>query len=263
MTGFEQGFADTERAAASTVKSAANVARAARALERAAKTGSINAIRRSQSDLTAALRALTEEVDAAAQAWPFQPEEEEAYLQEHFAAELRQVAAGQGLDIHERDRRLIAHPSIVSVLAAGRAVRIDKKQVSTIRPSHLASLLLRNQDKPPRFNSGVFLESLHSAYKMLTRGRSTAGQPKRAAAPAVPLSNIYEALTLMPGQSREYSRMEFAQDLYRLDTDDRKETQSGAQLHFHTGRQSNITFVAPDGRPITYYNIVFTEPSNE
>ena len=151
----------------------------------------------------------------------------------------------------------------MSVLAAGRSVRIDKKQVSTIRPSHLVSLLLKNQDKPARFNSRTFLESLHSAYKMLARGRSTTGQPERAPAPAVPLANIYEAFTLMPGQSREYSRTDFARDLYRLDTDGPKETRSGEQLHFHTGRQSNITFVAPDGRPLTYYNVVFTEPSNE
>ena len=96
MIGFEQGFSDAEKAAASTVKSAGGVVRAARALERAAKTGSINAIRRSQSELNIALQALTQEVETTAQAWPFQPEEEEAYLQEHFAAELRQVAARQG-----------------------------------------------------------------------------------------------------------------------------------------------------------------------
>ncbi len=259
MTGFEQGFADTEQAAASTVKSAGAAVRAARALERAAKTGSINAIRRSQSDLDSALRALMQEVKNATQAWPFQPEEEISYLQEHFAAELRQVAAGNGLDIHERDRQLIAHPSIVSVLPASRAVRVDRKQVSTIRPSHLVSRLLSNQNKPARHNSGAFLEAVYAAYKMRTDHQLREGRSPSGVGPAVPLSAIYEALTLMPGTGREYSRTDFARDLYRLDTEGPKVTRNRKQLHFHSGRQSTIAFVAPDGHLLTYHNIAFSE----
>ena len=259
MTGFEQGFADTERSAASTVKSAANVARAARSLERAAKTGSINAIRRSQSDLTAALRALTEEVDAAAQAWPFQPYDEEEYLRNGFAGELRQVAKEDGLDIHERDEQLIAHPSILQIVPGNRAVRIDKRQVSTIRPRHLVSLLLANQKKQPRFNSGTFLEALYSAYRMRTAGQSRANPLGTGAAPAVPLAAIYDTFTVMPGSNREYSRTDFARDLYRLDTGGPQATRSGARLHFHSGRQSRIAFVDPSGHVITYHSIAFLE----
>lgn len=255
MTGFEDAFAATENAAASTAKSAADVARLARALEKAAKTGNIAALRRARAELNAALATLAQQVDHATQAWPFQPPEEEAYLRESFAGELRQVAASQGLDIHQQDERLVAHPAIVRVLPGSRAVRIDRKQASTIRPSHLVSLLLANQQKPAKFSGGNFLEAIHTAYGMLTRGQT-------GLAPVIPLANIYELLTVMPGSSREYSRTDFARDLYRLDTEGPKQTRSGALLTFHSGRRSNITFVAPDGHQLTYYNVAFQEVSN-
>ena len=262
MVGFEQGFADTEKAAASTLKSTSDVARAARALERAAKTGSINSIRRSQADLNEALRALTQEVDNAAQSWPFRPDEEESYLQEQFAGELRQAAASQSLDIYEHDGRLIAHPSVIRILPANRAVRIDRKQASTIRPSYLVSELLKKQNAPARSGGRNILEAMYKSYQMLVGGLSPLHRLEAGHSQAVPLSRIYDALTLMPGTGRDYSRTDFARDLYGLETVGPKETRSGAQVHFYGGRQSNISFVAPSGNIITYHNVAFTEAGN-
>ena len=184
---------------------------------------------------------------------------EESYLKEHFSSELRQVAASQGMEIHERDEQLIAHPSIVRVAPDRRAVRIDRKQVSAIRPTYLAALLRANQQKPARFNGGNFIEAIYNAYTMLTGGRSPLRRLEGGQSPAIPLARIYELLTVMPGASREYSRTDFARDLYRLDTNGPKTTRAGARLHFHSGRQSNIAFVAPDGHLITYHNVAFAE----
>lgn len=259
--GFEQAFADTEKAAAATVKSAGAVARQARNLEKAAKTGNINAIKRAQAELDSALGALRQEIANAGQSWPFQPDDEEVYLRESFGEELRQEAALRGLAIHERDDRLIAHPSILRVLPGSRAVRIDGKQTSTIRPSHLAALLLANQQKPPRFNNRAFLDSLHSAYRTLLGNRARQSNMASGAAEAVPVSNIYETFTLMPGSARDYSRTDFARDLYRLDTEGPKEIR-GMHLNFHGGRQSNISFIAADGHLLTYHNISFSEVGN-
>ncbi len=262
MIEFEQAFADTEKAASSTVKSASDVAKLARGLEKAAKTGNINALKRARAELNAALSVLAQEVANATQAWPYQPDDEETYVKEHFAEELRKVAAAQGLEIHRRDEQLIAHPSIVRVLPAARAVRIDRKQVSTIRPSHLTGLLQANQRKPARFNGRRFLEAVHKAYRMLLGSQEPLRRLEAGRLPPVPLANIYEALTLMPGLEQEYSRTEFAQALYRLDVDGPHETRSGAQLNFHSGRQSAIAFVAPDGHIITYHSIAFSEVGN-
>ena len=262
MAGFEQGFADTERAAASTVKSAGDVSRAARALERAAKTGSINAMRRAQAELHTAISALNQEAANAGNCWPFQPDDEEGYLREHFSEELRAESQARGLRIHQRDEQLIASPSIIRVLPAARAVRIDQKQVSTIRPSHLAGLLRASQEKPARFNGRNFIEALHSAYTILISGQLPQQRLEGSQFPAIPLARVYELITVMPGASREYSRTDFARDLYRLDTDGPKTTRRGNRLQFHSGRQSSIAFVDRDGRTITYYNVAFTEAGN-
>lgn len=258
MAGFEQGFADTERAATLTAKSAAEVAKAAKALERAAKTGTIAAVRKAQGDLSSALGVLRQEVANATGAWPFQPEGEEAYLKDNFAAELRQVAAARGLDIHEKDGRLIAPPSIVRVLPGSRAVRIDRKQVSAVRPSHLAGLLVDNQKKPARFNTRNFLESVHNAYQKLTRGQSARILTEGNHGPTVPFAEIYDLFTVPPGAAREYSRTDFARDLYRLETEGPKETRQGKRIYFHSGRISQISFVDRDGHTITYHSVEFS-----
>ena len=262
MIGFEQGFDDTENAARSIAGSAANVAKSAKALERAAKIGNISAVRRAQTELASALSALSQEGQNAANAWPFQPDEEQSYLKDHFAGELRQVAATQGLDMHEHDERLIAHPSILRVLPSSRAVRIDRKQASTIRPSYLVSELLKKQKTAARSGGRSILEAMYKAYQMLVGGLSPLNRLEADLPQAVPLSRIYDALTLMPGTGRDYSRTEFALDLYGLETEGPRETRSGAQVHFYGGRQSNIALVAPDGKIITYYNVAFTEAGN-
>lgn len=261
MTGFEKGFADTERAANLTVQSAGNVVRSAKALEKAAQTGNINALRKAQSDLNAALSALRQEVDNATHAWPFQPGEEETYLKEHYPAELRQVAEPLGLNIYERDERLIAYPSIMRVLPTGRdtrAVQVDRKQVSTIRPSYLCRLLLDNQKKPAKFNTRDFLNSVYAAYNKLVRDQTSRSLTGESRGPMIPLSEIYELFTILPGSGRDYSRTDFARDLYRLETEGPKETRNGARVHFHSGRQSSISFVGPDGHVITYHGIEFS-----
>ena len=93
---------------------------------------------------------LTEAVNNVGVAWPFDDEQEVQYLKaaDGYAAELRRVASEKGLVIRERDGHLICHPFIVRIIPSERAVRIDKKKVSTIRPSHLAEVLVKAQKSP-------------------------------------------------------------------------------------------------------------------
>ena len=135
MDGFERAFCDTESAADSILKSTTDMARLARQLQKAAKGGNITAIKKTQGQLDAALRVLDQVVTNAVRSWPFQDEEEEQYLKSGYTAELRRAASEQGLEIQERDGRLISHPSIVRILPGERAVRIDRKKIATIRPS--------------------------------------------------------------------------------------------------------------------------------
>ena len=261
MDTFEGAFKDVERAADSTLQSASGLMRQIKALQKAAKEGNIAAMKRAQERVDVELGTLRQAAANAAGAWPFSSEEEDQYLRTEYAGELRAVAQEQGLMVHERDGRLVAHPSMVRVLAGERAVRIDKKQTSTVRPSHLVGLLLANQKKPVRHQSGQFLEALHTVYKDMVSDESP-DRMVRGSGRVVPLEVIYRRLTYLPGSGREYDRTDFARAIYDLDASGVQKTRAGATVSFTDGGRTTrglFTFVGPDGRDVQYYGIRFTE----
>lgn len=265
MSGFEQAFSATEKAAAATRASAEELIKLAKQLEKASKEGNIAVLKRVQGRLDAALGSLGQTVTNAVKAWPLPDNEEEQYLKEGYSAELRRVASERGLDIHERDDRLISHPSIVRILPGERAVRIDKKKVPSIRPSYLVGILAENQKKPGRFQSGAFLESLYYVYSDIVREESLdRDRLVNTAGRVVPLDRVYRLFTSLPGSSREYDRTDFARDLYILETKGPKRTKQGATVDFpsSTGTRRSkglFSFVGPDGQDVEYYGLRFVE----
>lgn len=265
MDSFEQAFSDTEKAATSTVASAGDLVSLAKQLQKASREGNIAAIKRVQGRLDTALASLAQTVDNAVRSWPFQEGAEEQYLRDGYSAELRRIASERELDIHEQDQRLISHPSIVRILPGERAVRIDKKKVSSIRPSYLADVLLKNQKKPGRYQSAAFIESLYNVYSDIMKEESSdRGRLVNTGGRVVPLDRIYRLFTSLPGSSREYDRTDFARDLYILDTNGPKHTKRGAAVSFpsSTGTRRStglFSFVGPDGRDVEYYGLRFTE----
>ena len=264
--GLEQAFADVENAAAAALKSAAALTKLAKDLQKAAKQGNIAAIKREQGRLGGALDDLSNGVSAAA-SWPFGDAEEEARLRDGYAEELREAAAEHGLTMYERDGRLFASPSIVRILHGDRAVRIDRKQVSAIRPSHLAQLLAENQKKQGTYPPERFLEALYEVYADIVRGDETASRLMREKqGRVVSLARVYRLFTSLPGSEREYTNVDFARDLYLLDTSGVTTTKRGAVVSFpaSSGTRSPkagdvFTFVGPDGRDAQYYAVRFTE----
>lgn len=265
MDSFEQAFSDMERAAAATVASAGDLIRLAKQLQKASKEGNIAAMKRVQGRLDAASKSLDQTVANAMQFWPFQEDEEEQYLREGYSAELRRVSRERELEIHERDDRLISHPSIVRILPGERAVRIDKKRISSIRPSYLTDVLLKNQQKPGRYQSGAFLDALYNVYSDIVREElSDRNHLVKTDGRVVPLDRIYRLFTSLPGSHREYDRTDFARDLYILDTNGPKRTKQGAAVSFpsSTGTRRSkglFSFVGPDGRDVEYYGLRFTK----
>lgn len=258
MISFEKAFDDTEKRAASTARSAGEVAKLAKRLEKEAQSGNIGGIKRAGQQLNAALGSLRQEAANAASAWPFSDAEEEQYLKDHFAAELVEVAGKRGLQIHQLDERLIAHPSIVRVLPGSRGIRIDKKRMDPkIRPSYLAGTLTKNQNRVVRVNTSVFIESLHQAYLLLAKDQPAQALGTSGRGQTVPLARVYGVFTVRDGQRREYTRTDFARELYRLETDGPQETKSGSRVFFHSGRQSPISFVSPRGEVISYNSVEF------
>ena len=263
MPTFEQAFNDIETASASTLKSAAELSKLVRQMNKAAQQGNVAAIKRTQSNLNDALRVLQQEVRNAISLWAFEEDEEAQYLKCNYASELLNAAREKGLKIQERDGRLISHPSIVQILHNERAVRIDRKKNSYIRPSYLANLLLDNQNKKSAHKSNAFLEALYNVYVELVREDSSDHLVK-GGGHVVPLERIYKLLTSLPGITREYDRTDFARDVYLLDTNGPKITKKNATVSFPSSTGARrakgiFQFVGPDGQPISYYGLKFTE----
>src|SRR5205807_2288392 len=131
-----------------------------------------------------------------------------------YAEELVETAARMQLAIYEQDDRLYCYPSLVRVLGAERILLIDRSRERRLRPSLVVQHLLKLRDQPSRFRPDAFLESLFKAYRALVHGH---GSARLDPGPVERLARVYELLTLLPGQSRDYSTHEFARDLYLLD----------------------------------------------
>jgi hypothetical protein len=180
--------------------------------------------------------------------------DEEGYFPDGFLAELVEASGAAGMRVFALDGKLYCYPLLVRVKAAERAVQIGKKTERGVRPSALLAKLRVMQTKPARFKPDSFLELLYRVWKRCTREDR----------PVVHLNEIYELLTLMPGSARDYTREEFARDLYLLDRSGVDQTRDGrhVSLPASTGtRNAAATFVciAEDGSEKRYYGIGFEQ----
>ncbi len=266
MNNLEQAFAKTEDSAAALLKTAQRMATQAKRLQRAAQEGNITNLKKIHADLDQDMDGLRDAVVTAQKSWSYSDEDVLQYLDEGYVDELFEVAEGRDLTIYERDGQLIAYPSILSVVASDRSVRIDRKKAPGIRPSSLVALLIKNQKKKPRFRPSAFLRALHGVYQDLTRDRD-----KRPLAPldtrsgrVVPLDLVYRMFTSMPGASRDYTRTDFARDIFELERSGETVTRTGFEVFFpsSTGTRSGkgvFSFIGPDGSEASYYGMRFDQ----
>jgi hypothetical protein len=155
------------------------------------------------------------------------------------------------------DNRLYCYPVLIRVLPGDRAVMIDRKRERRLRPSVLVRHLRDLQRRPPRFRPADFLNALYATYGVAVERRDG-----RKPGAVVPLGELYELLTLLPGQSREYSKQEFARDVYLLDQSGETTAKDGARLEFHSGAGARVpcgalTVVTRTGAEKTYHGISF------
>jgi hypothetical protein len=255
---LEAALARTESATDAALASAAQLTRVLRRLRGAALVGNLRDLRATLGSVTQVADQAREAAGAAAESWTL---DEEAYVgSARFTAELLATARAAGLQLFERDDRLYCYPVLVRVSAADRAVFVDRTRERRVRPSVLIEHLRDVQRRPPRFRSEAFLESLFRAYEHLAKQRGpnqvTAGTPE-------PLVAVYDLLTLMPGSAREYSRQEFARDVYLLDRSGVTTTRRGYVVTFpaSTGARSAsaaLRVVTESGQEKVYYGITFS-----
>jgi hypothetical protein len=125
-----------------------------------------------------------------------------------------------------------------------------------LRPSVLLDMLAAAQGRPARFRADQFLESIASGYDLVA---ARAGNKPDA---VVRVIDIWSVLTLLPGQARDYTRPEFARDLYQLDQSKVGQTKDGRTLRWHASSGTRgagvLTTVARTGQQQLYWAVSFT-----
>jgi len=249
---LEPALAAFQSQVESTLDRANSLTKRLKKLKTAAQIGDLREIGKSLSDLKGLAAAV--EQQSAALAFEF---DETGYFPDGFLKELVEACAAKGLKVFARDGKLYCYPLLVRVKAAERSVQIGKKTERGVRASALAAKLSQLQSKPARFQSSAFLGLLHRAWKHCAA---------RNESPVLTLAEIYDVLTLMPGAAKEYTRDDFARDLYLLDRSGVTRMDNGVEFRFSasTGtRNASNTFVciAEDGSEKRYYGVAFMQPS--
>lgn len=252
---LEQALARSEADANASIKAAQAVLAALRKFRNAASTGDLRGLHAAIEAADRAEALLRQQIATSRSGWYL---DEEAYLSGgSFVSEVLDTARQKGVSIFQRDDRLYSYPVLVRVLPGERAVRIDKVKEKRLRPSVLVEHLRELQKKPPRFRPEVFLQALYEAYDMAVKARG------KGNGTVVPLLEIYELFTLLPGQSKEYSRQEFARDVYLLDRSGVVQARNGASLslvHRSTGVEGRrvVGVINEHGEEKAYYGISFS-----
>ncbi|HVA25370.1 MAG TPA: hypothetical protein VMW62_13385 [Chloroflexota bacterium] len=254
---LETALAKTEADAELAIKAAARVVGCLKRLRSAARDGKLRDLENARQLADQVLQTLSQELSNTVEGWQL---DEVQYMNNGYADELLGAARRADLQMSLQDGLVYCYPALVRVLPGERAVSIDKVRERRVRPSVLVEVLRRVQQQPARFKPGDFLESLYRAYAV-----AVSQQQGRVLGEAViPLMGLYTLLTMLPGQEREYSRQEFARDVYLLDQSGVTQAKDGATIEFHasTGTKGGRTLsvVTQSGADKKYYAICFSKP---
>ena len=252
---LEDSFAAAEADAEAALKAASGLVKALKRAQGAARQGQVRDWHAAVETARQGISTLEQEVSNLRESWRF---DEESHLQSGaFNRELIEQATADGVRISELDNRLYCYPALIRVLPGDRAVMIDRKRERRLRPSVLVRLLRDLQKRPPRFRPADFLASLYATYRVAIERKA-----ERQQGAVVPLTELYDLLTLLPGQSREYAKQEFARDIYLLDQSGETTAKDGARLEFHSGAGARVprgalSVVTQHGAEKTYHGISF------
>ncbi|MHB1463422.1 MAG: hypothetical protein ACYC1M_19210 [Armatimonadota bacterium] len=184
------------------------------------------------------------------------------YLQPdgEFIPELKAAAEAAGVKMYERDGIIFCYPVLIRREPDIPAVRIDKQLNYGIRSEILAAQLKKLQAKDPKTNPERFMETIFEAYKLIL------AKPGRARDEFIdiPLTKVYEVLTMLPSSNKEYSLLDFTRDIYFLELSRLTETKEGYHMSLPASTASRersakkLRFVTRDGMEKEYVAIKFT-----
>ncbi len=252
---LESALTALEREADATVRALSGALREAKRVKTAAAQGQIRDV---HAALDGAARLAASAAEAAAglkDGWRF---DVHAHLADGgYATEILALAAEAGLSAFEADGRILSYPAIVQTSSGDASVLVDRRRERRIRPSVLVRTLKALQARPPKFKADAFLESLATAYDLVI---SRSGARRGA---TVKLADLYAVLTVLPGSAREYTKAEFARDLYLVDQSGVTGTRDGRTLRLPASALTRgggvLVTVARSGQEKVYAGVCFEE----
>lgn len=255
---LEQALAALEQQVEAALKTTQAAKAALGKVRAAAKSGALREIDRALAGSLATSAELGKRLEALQSAWAF---DAEAYFADgRFQAELLQAARDAGLQLFEKDGRIYCYPMLLGIVPKDLALSIDRKPERRVRPAALARLLAARQKAPQKFPVAQFLETLFAAYRLLApRLRPDWTAQANGPGPVVPLIDIHDALTLLPGAERDYPLAEFTRDIHLLDRSPglRSKSGHGFTLPASTGSKTGkrLSMVDQHGAEKTYVGL--------
>ena len=249
---LEDAFFEQEKAASAWLDAAKKQVAAVSRLQKAVTEGNA----RDHEKLRASALGAAELASRAADGYPALEFDSGDYLTPGggWISELQSAADRAGVSVFERDGVIFAYPVLVRAEPELGAVRIDKALLFSLRPSVVAGVLKKLQARDPKARPERFIETLFSAYE-LVRGDGYLD---------IPLTKIYETLTLLPGSEKEYTLLDFTRDLYFLDVSGVTRTKKNFALSLPASTSTRekkvklLPFVDRQGREKLYATIQFT-----
>ena len=135
-------------------------------------------------------------------------------------------------------------------------VRVCQPTPSLHRMEPASSLTPDQTDQVHRM---AFLEKLLRAY--LKEAEKKCGDPM-VSTPVVPLVDVYQQIVLSSEQNREYSKEEFARDVFLLHCSGVDTTSTGARVQFPISRgvpNKTLVIISDAGEEVRYYGIRFMQ----
>lgn len=250
---LEHALAALELDADGVVRELAAALKEAKKAKAAAATGLLRELRQALDGSVRLAEKAASTTRAVQTGWTF--DEQAHFASGAFAKEVLALAADEGVQAVESDERILSFPAIVQISVADTTVLIDRKRDRRVRPSVVVRTLRTLQSRPPKFKAEAFVESLAAAYDLAIAKRST-----RPGA-VVKLTELYAILTMLPGSGRDYTKQEFARDLYLLDQSGTTRTRDGRVMQLPASALTRgsgvLTTVTRYGQEKMYAGISF------
>jgi hypothetical protein len=219
---FEELFSASERDLESASKAAAELRKHVAAAHKAASAGDVRALSRALQAARSVHAELDSTLDRAGDVLTH--DLAKALSDGAFAAEIERQAKADGLrGVRSVHGSIMSFPVVIPMAASDFSLKIAGKKWTALRPSAIVAQLAKLRKRRVKTMSVKFIDAVERAYT-----RVTGGAYERAAR----IEQIHQELTPLPGQSAEYTILDFVNDLYLVERSRQLETSSQRILSF-------------------------------